>query len=268
MSKTQWDAGLYDGKHAFVSQLGAGVLELLAPQAGERILDVGCGTGHLTSKIALSGAEVVGLDSSSEMIAQANRLYPHIQFIEADISKYHGQPTFDAIFSNAALHWVHRAEQAAQCMAALLKPAGRLVVEFGGRGNVQRIVGALQDVILEMTGQPVSAENYFPSISQYTGLLEQTGFEVRSAELFDRPTRLEDARHGLQNWLRMFRHQTLASVPVELWPELMIRIESRVRDSLWRDGAWWADYRRLRIVALRTAYSSPPETAIRAQATI
>ncbi|HYE71933.1 MAG TPA: class I SAM-dependent methyltransferase, partial [Blastocatellia bacterium] len=121
----KWDSSLYDQKHAYVTKYGEGVLDLLNSQAGERILDVGCGTGHLTKKIAESGAEVVGIDSSAEMIEVARTTYPEINFVVADATDFSFDKPFDAIFSNAALHWVKPPEQAVICMSRALKSGGR-----------------------------------------------------------------------------------------------------------------------------------------------
>ena len=247
MNSMHWDAALYDDKHAFVSRLGAGVVELLAPRAGERILDVGCGTGHLTSQIAASGALVTGLDASAEMIAQARRDYPAIDFIVADIAEFSSEQPFDALFSNAALHWVHRAEQAVIRMAAALKSGGRFVVEFGGRGNVRLLTGALERAIQELTGKTVTAQNYFPALGEYCQLLERHGIEVLQAELFDRSTRLEEGEQGLENWYRMFRRAGIEALPAELQQPVIAAARQQLRGQLWHDSAWHADYRRLRI---------------------
>ncbi len=247
----RWDSGLYDDRHSFVSQLGRGVLDLLSPQAGEHILDVGCGTGHLTHEIAQRGANVLGLDSSPEMIAKARAAYPNIEFRVGDIAEFTSAQKFDAIFSNAALHWVHRAEVAVGKMAEALRVGGRFVVEFGGKGNVQQIVHSLDESIFELSGVRLDACNYFPSISQYTLLLEKHGIEVRSAELFDRPTPLEGGEAGLENWLRMFRGHVLNTLLPEVQMQVIEYTKGKLRATLWRDDTWIADYRRLRIVGIR-----------------
>lgn len=131
MSKTPWDARLYQDKHAFVWKMDAPLLELLNPQAGERILDVGCGTGQLTAQIAQTGASVVGLDLDEAMLLQARSNYPHLEFVQGNAAGFHFAEPFDVVFSNAALHWVLDAEGAARSMAAALKPGGCLVAELG-----------------------------------------------------------------------------------------------------------------------------------------
>jgi trans-aconitate methyltransferase len=243
-----WNTILYDQKHSFVTKYGAGLIDELKPQPGERILDIGCGTGHLTAQIAASGALVTGMDASRDMIAAARQNYPQLNFLETDASAFSFAEAFDAIFSNATLHWVHRAEEAVICMARALRPSGRFIVEFGGRGNVRRIDTTLEHAVQELTGQTVRASNYFPSISAYTTLLETHGIEVLQATLYDRPTRLEEGAAGLANWLRMFRGAVLEQLTAEQSQTVISAVEDRLRGELWSDDAWYADYRRLRVI--------------------
>ncbi len=247
----QWDSTFYDDKHSFVTKYGEGVLELLAPKPGERILDVGCGTGHLTHLIAEEGADVTGMDNSAEMVATAQAAYPHIKFMVADAANFSFDEPFDAVFSNAALHWVHRAEEAVVCMSRALKSGGRFVVEFGGKENVKQIYSTLEQTIWEMAGIHVSAANYFPSIGEYGSLLEKHGIQVANAMLFDRFTRLEDGDEGIGNWIRMFRRAAMEPLSDEMKSAVIDRVKERLRYSLFKDGAWHADYRRLRIVGFK-----------------
>lgn len=243
-----WDPELYTDKHSYVYRYGEELLGWLAPAAGERILDVGCGTGHLTARIAAAGAEVVGLDASPEMIAVAQAAYPQLEFVRADATDFSLDRPFDAIFSNAALHWVKPPEDAVICMARALKPGGRFVVEFGGKGNVQLIVSTLEEAIWDLAGKVADAQNYFPSIGEYASLLEKHGIEVIDARLFDRPTRLEGEEDGLASWIRMFRQPALDLVPEERQAAVIESVKERLRGLLYVDGHWYADYRRLRIV--------------------
>jgi trans-aconitate 2-methyltransferase len=132
----RWDPGLYDDKHAFVWRHGASLIELLAPQPEERILDLGCGTGHLTARIAEAGAAAVGLDHSAEMLTQARQAYPKLHFVEGDARQFAFPEPFDAVFSNAALHWIREPEAVLCSVRKALKHGGRFVAEFGGRDNV------------------------------------------------------------------------------------------------------------------------------------
>jgi trans-aconitate methyltransferase len=248
----QWDSALYDSKHAFVSKLGTSLVELLMPQAGEQILDLGCGTGHLADEIHRYGAEIIGIDSSIAMIEQAQKNYPNLRFELGDATQLQFSTCFDAVFSNAVLHWVTEPQKAIARIWHVLKPGGRFVAEFGGKGNVGAIVTALADT-LKAANYPALSPWYFPSISEYSTLLEQQGFEVTFAHLFDRPTPLADGNQGLQNWIRMFASSFLESVPPEVLSEILAQVESRLRSQLYQNGTWYADYRRIRIVARKPA---------------
>lgn len=251
MPNNDWNAALYDQKHAFVFEYGKGLLALLEPQAGERILDLGCGTGHLAWRIAEAGAQVVGIDSSPQMVEQARRAYPDIEFLVADARDFSFPYQFDAVFSNATLHWVPEAERVVERISAALRPGGRFVAEFGGKGNVASIVTALQEAAAEVAGVTVKAGWYYPSIGEYAPLLEKHGLAVRSAILFDRPTKLEEGEKGLRNWITMFCQDMLRPVPADLRTQVIEHIETMLRPQLFRDGNWYADYRRLRIVAYK-----------------
>ena len=250
-STMKWDTEFYDRKHSFVTKYGEDVLALLDAKPGERILDVGCGSGHLTKQIADAGAEVIGIDSSPDMIATAKATYPSLKFLVADASGFSFDQPFDAIFSNAALHWVERAEEAVICMARALKPGGRFVIEMGGKGNIAGIATELERAIRRQHGREVKATNYFPSIGEYASLLEKHGIEVTSAVLFDRPTKLEGGEEGLANWIRMFRRELLAVYSDEEQQAIFAEVKTALRERLFRDGDWFADYRRLRIVAFK-----------------
>lgn len=251
MPVNAWDPALYDSKHAFIFEYGKGLLSALAPQAGERILDLGCGTGHLAQQIAESGAQVVGIDASPEMIEQACRVYPGIEFRVADARDFSFPFQFDAVFSNAALHWVPEAEQVVERIASALRPGGRFVAEFGGKGNVTSITQALQEAIRQIAGIEVESGWYFPSIGTYTALLEKHELVVQSAVLFDRPTRLEDSERGLRNWLAMFCERILSALPIDKRQQVIEQVEEKLRPLLFKDGSWFADYRRLRVVAVK-----------------
>lgn len=246
-----WNARLYDDRHAFVWKHGAALVELLAPRPGEHVLDLGCGTGHLTAQIAEAGATVLGVDSSPEMIAEARRTHPSLPFEVADARALDFAGAFDAVFSNAVLHWVKDAGAVAVGVARALKPAGRFVAEFGGKGNVRRIGAALATGLTAVGAEPIESPWYYPSIAEYAGVLERAGLEVTFAILFDRPTPLEGGETGLRTWVEMFCGFYLARVPAERREEYLRHVEAETRPALFRDGGWTADYRRLRVIAVR-----------------
>jgi trans-aconitate methyltransferase len=251
MSTPEWDAGLYTAKHSFVYEYGRELVALLAPQQGERILDLGCGSGQLTRAIAESGARVTGLDNSASMIDAARREYPDVSFVLGDAKDFSFDEPFDAVFSNAALHWVRPPEKVIECVARCLRPGGRFVAEFGGKGNVQRIYAAAEAAGRELTGREVRNVNYFPSVAEYSAILESRGLEVRQAWLFDRPTKLEEGESGLQNWLTMFGEKTFGAMADDVRLQWIERTQEKARAALFRDGSWYADYRRLRVTAFR-----------------
>lgn len=251
MPSNEWNTTLYDQNHAFVFEYGKGLVPVLNPQPGELILDLGCGTGHLTKEVADAGARVIGIDSSSSMIATARAAYPEIEFLVADAREFSFPFSFDAIFSNATLHWIEEAEQVIQRIAAALKPNGRLVVEFGGKGNMATITTAVQQSLWELAHVEVDFGWYFPSIGEYAPLLEQYGLTVHSAVLFARPTPLDDGEEGLRNWLHMFGERVFHNFPDEIKQQALERTEEKTRTRLFKDGRWVADYQRLRIVAYK-----------------
>jgi len=250
----EWDTTLYDGKHSFVWKYGEGVIELLAPQPGEKILDLGCGTGHLTSLIAEAGASVVGLDKSPKMIESARKGYPELEFVQSDATSLAFDSEFDAVFSNATIHWIKDQRALALAIRRALKPGGRFVAEFGGKGNLRAVRAALKRA---MSGADHGVKDgggldrYYPSIGEYSTLLEAAGFHVTHAAHFERPTKLENGERGLRDWLSTFADNVLE--PLSSGErELVIRdVESQLRSELFRDGSWFADYRRIRIVALK-----------------
>jgi len=236
----------YQDRHGYVFRFGEDLLALLQPKPGERILDLGCGTGQLTAAVAESGATVIGLDISQEMLAQARANYPALEFIQGDASNFALSGPVDAILSNAALHWVRNAEGVAASVARALKPGGRFVAELGGHGNIQSVIDALRAVL----GPNVKFPWYFPAIGEYTSILERHGLEVREARLFDRPTQVE-GEDGFENWLAVFARGALGDADRRREKEMFKAVAERLRESHYRDGVWTLDYRRLRLVAVK-----------------
>ena len=250
--KAKWDAELYDDKHSFVWKLAAGVLELLDAKPGERILDLGCGTGHLTAKIAGTGAHAVGVDRSPEMIRQARQKYPALRFEVMDAREIALDGNFDAVFSNATLHWINEPERVIAGIRESLRPGGRFVAEFGGKGNTCELVKAVERAWAKLgLAGPAPHPWYYPSLAEYAGLLEQHGFGVTHAMLFDRPTPLDDGERGLRNWLKMFGGAFVEGLPEATREPLRAEIERELRPKLFRGDRWVMDYRRLRVVANR-----------------
>lgn len=250
--KLNWNASLYDGKHAFVSQYGQNLIELLAPKPGERILDLGCGTGDIAHQLYENGVNVIGVDNSINMVEQAKNKYPQIKFTVQDATSLKYNNEFDAVFSNATLHWVKPPIKALLGIYHSLKPGGRFVAEFGGKGNVQTISNAIMKQI-EAAGYEFKKEHFpwfYPSIADYSTLMEEVGFRVTFAQHFNRPTPL-NGNHGLRNWIEMFGNQLFSSVPEESKDAIIKNVEMRLKDSLYKDGNWIADYKRIRVIGVK-----------------
>lgn len=245
MSPPTWDPTFYDAEHSFVWELAEEILGWLDAEPGERIIDLGCGTGHLTARLAAAGVSVTGLDISEEMIAAARARYPEVEFLIADARTFVVDEPVDAVFSNATLHWIPEADQVAARVFAALRPGGRLVAEFGGSGNVARIGEAVGQVLGPL-GAVSWPDQYYPSPQAYTEVLSRAGFAVRRIELVERPTLLPA---GLRGWLQMFRGETLRAIPSDRLEPILGRIIEAARPHLYRAGRWFADYVRLRIEA-------------------
>jgi ubiquinone/menaquinone biosynthesis C-methylase UbiE len=251
-TKDSWDANLYDVKHSFVSSFGNDLVDLLSPKKGEQILDLGCGTGDLTNKLYQLGVNVVGIDKSENMVHQAQNKYPNIKFIVGDAIDLEYNSLFDAVFSNATLHWIKPPKMALHCIYNSLKQGGRFVAEFGGQGNVQLITDEIitQFENLGVEYLPEQFPWYFPSIGEYSTLMEEVGFRVTFAHHFDRPTPLE-GDNGLKNWIEMFGSSMFKGITEEIKELIITKVEDSLKELLFNKGGWTADYKRIRVIGLK-----------------
>jgi trans-aconitate methyltransferase len=250
MNPTAWDTDRYDRQFGYVSHLATGVLELLAPRPGESVADLGCGTGELTEKIRAAGATVVAVDSDPAMVAAASRRLDQPAIL-ADGHDFTLDEPVDAVFSNAALHWMTEPDRVLACVRRALRPGGRFVAELGAAHNVSTITDALRQALAEQgLAEQAPVIWYFPSPAEYAGRLERAGFRVARMEYFPRPTSLAECPNGVADWVVMFAGQLTAHVPQSRRAALLERVSELTAPVLYRDGTWYADYWRLRFVAI------------------
>jgi SAM-dependent methyltransferase len=243
-STSKWDATDYARVGGFVAELGGAALDLLDPQPGERILDVGCGEGTLTLKIIDRGATVLGIDNSPEMIAAARAQGIDALLLPAEDMQFFAE--FDAAFSNATLHWVLGKEQAAGAIFRALKAGGRFAGEMGGEGNLKKLREALdEELIIRGHAPPVEASNWYASPEEFASVYEAAGFREVDARLIERPTAIE---HGIAAWVTTFRKGWLdrAHVPDGERAEIAAAVADRVGSNI-------ADYVRLRFIMRKPA---------------
>jgi SAM-dependent methyltransferase len=245
MSVSQsWNAAQYAQQGRFVADLAGGVFELLAPKPGERILDLGCGDGALTAKLVASGANVIGVDSSSSMVKAAQTLGLDARVLNAEDLPF--ESDFDAVFSNAVLHWVRNQEAMLASVHRALKPGGRFVAEMGGHGNIAAIRVALAGVLRQWELDSYAMDNnFFPSDTQYRAKLESAGFIVNEIALIPRPTKLTES--GMRGWLETFRRGLLDQLPLDRRESAIEETVALLKPVLYtEEGGWTADYVRLR----------------------
>ncbi len=242
----RWDPDRYAANARFVADLGAPLIDLLAPKRGERILDLGCGDGALTEKLAATGAIVVGVDASGEMVAAARARGLDARVMDGQALEFDHE--FDAVLSNAAIHWMRRADAVVKGVRRALKPGGRFVAEFGAAGNVASVMESLIEGLGRrgIDGRPLIPW-YYPTPDEYRALLEANGFVVDSIALIPRPTTIPGE---LADWLDTFAGSFLSAVPVSereaVKREVAERLAPKFRD---RSGKWTLDYVRLRVAA-------------------
>src|SRR5699024_6321305 len=252
----QWNGKLYDEKLDYVSRYGRGVVDLLAPKHHEYVVDLGCGTGDLTKEISHSGAKVLGIDASKDMLDEARTKYPELNFIQANANTFQLDEPCHSVFSNAALHWMRNPEQVIASVYQALRPDGRFVAEFGGKDNVNVMIKGILDVLTdkyELDRQEVKQRVpwYFPSVGEYSQLLEAAGFRVAYARHYDRPTVLADGDKGMNHWLESFTDDFFPELTKRERLEIYELVKERLRLELFENGSWIVDYKRLQMMAVK-----------------
>ncbi len=239
---TTWNPESYAQNARFVSDLGEPLLDLLAAQPGETILDLGCGDGALTEKVAAPGAIVFAVDSSLAQVAAARRRGLNALVMDGQALGF--KPRFDAMLSNAVLHWLKRPEKAIHGVAACLRPGGRFVGEFGGKGNVETIRAALHAGLVKRGVDPW----YYPSVEEFSLLLRQCDFTIDFIDLIPRPTKLPG---DVIAWLKIFAQPFTKALAESERKDYLDEVRNELQPKLrGPDGVWFADYVRLRFRAL------------------
>ncbi len=245
----KWNAQNYKEKFSFVPQYGEDVMNLLTVPEGSKVVDLGCGNGTLTKKLADRGFSVIGIDASDDMISLARAEYPELAFAQGDAVSFKLVEPADAIFSNAVFHWIDAGKQEDMIVnvASQLRTGGELVCEFGGRGCAETVHSALE-ACFEKRGLVYPRTFYFPTIGQYAPLLEKHGLRVETAALFDRPTQQKTA-HGVIDWIIMFVTKPFEGMDEAIKNEILQETENALKDRLFLDGKWYIDYVRIRLRA-------------------
>jgi SAM-dependent methyltransferase len=246
----RWSASDYAKNARFVQEMAGQIFGMLAPKPGERILDLGCGDGTLTTEIKAAGADVLGVDLSDELLAVARMKGLRVRKLDGHALDFVSE--FDAVFSNAALHWMLKPERVIAGVHRALRPHGRFVAELGGHGNVAALATAMRAIAALRGSDPALLTPwFFPTAEEYAALLTEGGFAVREITLVSRPTPL---KHGIEGWLRTFGRSFFDQFPEPERSEAVAEAAELVRPSLCDgSGVWTADHVRLRFFAERGA---------------
>lgn len=245
---SEWNAVLYDNKHDFVAEYGKGLLEFVPKNKNQSILDLGCGTGTLTSQLANFADTVIGVDSSANMIEKAQKQYADIKFMVCDALSLPFEKQFDVVFSNAVFHWIADHNALLNQVHKVLKSNGLLACEFGANGNIATIENAFMNVCRNF-GYEYNPKFNFPTSEHFADLLKKNGFMIDKIYDYDRPIPLKDNERGLANWIKQFFASDLELMSEKVQDEIIKKVEDLTKESLWNGSKWTADYRRLRVIA-------------------
>ena len=246
-----WNAEDYEEKFSFVHRYGEDVLDMVEKGDGGLAVDLGCGTGPLTPLLRDKGYRVIGIDESEQMVEAASAAHPDIEFIRGNALTFSLTQKADVIFSNAVFHWIDKDKQGklAQNLSEQLVPGGMLVTEFGGSGCAQAVHSALE-ACFQQRGLVYPRVFYFPTIGEYASVLENAGFKVTFASLFDRPT-MQSTQNGLTDWICTFVKKPFEGMVESMRQEILKETEEKLRSRLYVDGKWYIDYVRIRVKAVK-----------------
>lgn len=247
----KWNAEKYAKEFSFVPSYGEELISMLDKDTVHSVLDLGCGSGALTEKLAQEGFAVIGIDGSDAQLQLARQSCPDILFLQKDATDFSLESPVDAVFSNAVFHWINRENQPVmlKCINKALKKNGQLVFECGGYKNADKIHSALR-AEFEKRSLNYNFPNYFPTVEEYTELLKNAGFKVVSSRLFDRPTPLK-GENGLTDWINMFVKVPFYGISDKVKDEIISNAVEKLRQTMYKDGVWTADYVRLRCKAIK-----------------
>lgn len=247
----KWDANKYTKDFSFVHKYGNDLIQMIDIREKMSVLDLGCGNGALTKKLCDMGLNAIGLDSSEDLLKIARELYPNIKFIKADATDFSLKTKMDAVFSNAVFHWIDKRKQSKMldCVYKSLNDGGQFIFEFGGYGNNALIHTALQNEF-QARNLIYKLPFYFPTIGEYSQLLEKAGFKIVYATLFERNTELS-GKDGLADWIKMFIKSPFEKVDGKIKNEIICSVVERLSKELYLDKKWYADYVRIRFKAIK-----------------
>lgn len=247
----KWDANKYTNDFSYVHKYGNDLLQMIDIKKDMSVLDLGCGNGALTKKMCDMGLKAIGLDSSEDLLKIAHKLYPNIKFVKADATNFTLETKMDAVFSNAVFHWIGKRKQSKMldCVYKSLNNGGQFVFEFGGYGNNALIHNALQKEF-QLRSLFYKSPFYFPTIGEYSQLLEKAGFKIVYATLFDRKTELS-GKDGLADWIKMFIKIPFEKIDDKIKNEIICSTVKRLSKKLYLDNKWYADYVRIRFKAIK-----------------
>ena len=247
----KWNTDLYDDSQQFVSEYGKDLISFIPNKNGQKILDLGCGTGDLTNQINESfKCDIIGIDYSPEMIQKARLKYPKLHFSICDACTMPFADEFDVIFSNAVFHWIPNQDELHRSIYNALKYAGIMICEFGGYKNIEKISNAFGRVIKQY-GDNYDSPFYFPKVEEHTKVLEKSGLKIEKIYEYDRPTILPNGELGLRQWISQFFSSHLNKYDVTVQEEILIAVENDLQVDMFKDNNWIADYRRIRVIAYK-----------------
>lgn len=256
MSNINWNVSNYKQNFSFVPEYGEAVIDLLTKPNGSSVIDLGCGNGILTQKLFERGYQVVGIDDSAQMIAQARNDYPDIKFMIGNAVDFMVEQKADALFSNAVFHWIDEEKQQKMLCNIYdqLKEDGEFVCEFGGAGCAEHVHNTLEQCFLEY-GLAYKRVFYFPTIGQYAPMLEKAGFRIEYAALFDRPT-IQKGANGLADWIKMFVKKPFEGIDEKMQNEIIAAAVKHLKNLLYINGEWFVDYVRIQFRAVKKKLQS------------